>query len=53
VLILRVFLYFHGVSMGIADSVGGGLVWTIVLKPGPARRVDPGPGRSEAGTGPG
>ena len=26
---------------------------TIVLKPGPARRVDPGPGRSRPGTGPG
>jgi hypothetical protein len=28
-------------------------IHSIVLKPGPARRVDPGPGRPGAGTGPG
>jgi hypothetical protein len=28
-------------------------VFIIVLKPGPARRVDPGPGRPGPGTGPG
>ena len=28
-------------------------MWSIVLKPGPARRVDPGPGRPGHGTGPG
>jgi len=27
--------------------------WSIVLRPGPARRVDPGPGRPGPGTGPG
>ena len=28
------------------------LFWIIVLKPGPARQVDPGPGRPGSGTGP-